>query len=295
MNSIFGFVVGLLLLASPLLASADTASQITALQAQIQALLAQIAAMKTAPANTTRAGVCPALTRNLIIGSTDSLHDDEVLQLQLFLTDQGVYRGPATGYYGNLTAAAVMKWQLAHGMDFVTLKSGVGKMTRAKIRESCTSPESFASYSDPTTGLSFKYPPTYKIYTAKDQSVALTRLYSDGHGDTISTAVSPTLGAATFADYLAKNPMHDANSGREIPFNSLKARVFGSQTYYYRFVELFEGVLVVEYYILHGDKIYTFNLNAQGIAWSDPKFDAENDPGHRALKQLLATVTFTNQ
>lgn len=30
-----------------------------------------------------------------------------------------------------------MKWQKAHGMDFVTLTSGVGKQTRAKMQEKC--------------------------------------------------------------------------------------------------------------------------------------------------------------
>ncbi|MDO8514268.1 MAG: peptidoglycan-binding protein [bacterium] len=146
-------VLGILFLATPALATTnpieELQSQIQGLLAQITQLKAQMAAMKTAPSNPTGAGTCPMITRNLIIGSTDSLHDDEVSRLQQFLTDQGVYTGPITGYYGNLTAQAVMRWQKAHGMGFVTPKSGVGPMTRAKITESCGSGSTSNSTLDP--------------------------------------------------------------------------------------------------------------------------------------------------
>lgn len=159
--SIYG--LGLALLVSPIFVSADVISDI---QAQIKNLLAQIAALKTAPSNPTGAGTCPSITRSLIIGSSDSLRDDEVSRLQQFLTDQGMYTGPVTGYYGNLTAQAVVRWQKAHGMDFVTLKSGVGPMTRAKINASCasvgTAPMSWKIYI--TREFQISYPD--RIFTA---------------------------------------------------------------------------------------------------------------------------------
>ncbi|MEY4747046.1 MAG: hypothetical protein RLZZ416_95 [Candidatus Parcubacteria bacterium] len=71
---------------------------------------------------------CLDLKNDLWIGKTDSMTNGEVTKLQRFLGVQ------PTGYYGNLTAEAAMKWQKAHGMDFVTLRSGVGLLTRGKMR-----------------------------------------------------------------------------------------------------------------------------------------------------------------
>ena len=87
---------------------------------------------------------CVTLMRDLIIGSTDQTTNGEVSRLQKFLAispalDHGnvAYpEGKITGYYGQLTAQAVMKWQKANGMDYVNLTSGVGPATRAKM--TCT-------------------------------------------------------------------------------------------------------------------------------------------------------------
>lgn len=71
---------------------------------------------------------CVTLSHNLVIGSTDVATQGEVSKLQQFL---GV---SPTGYYGSLTAQAVMQWQKANGMDYVTTKSGVGPTTRGKMK-----------------------------------------------------------------------------------------------------------------------------------------------------------------
>ncbi len=75
---------------------------------------------------------------DLYIGRTDAETGGEVKKLQLWLKAIGYFPdAQGTGYYGEKTAAAVVAWQKAHGMDFVTTKSGVGKMTRAKMAEAC--------------------------------------------------------------------------------------------------------------------------------------------------------------
>ena len=131
--------IGLALLASPVFVMA-TIDPIAELQSQIQemqARLAQLIAAKNQQVSNT--GACLSLNNALIIGSTDATTNGEVSKLQRFLISEGVYpEALVTGYYGNLTAQAVMRWQKAHGMDFVTLKSGVGPMTRAKMREGCS-------------------------------------------------------------------------------------------------------------------------------------------------------------
>jgi len=132
--------LGLIFLASPVLASATT-NPIEELQSQIQYLLRQLAVLKASlGGGIITPATCLSLSYDLYIGKTDVTTNGEVSKLQNFLRIEGVYpEGQVTGYYGHLTAQAVMRWQKAHGMDFVTLKSGVGKMTRAKMQESCTS------------------------------------------------------------------------------------------------------------------------------------------------------------
>jgi len=146
--------IGLLFLASPILASAQATSavqaQIEALLKQITQLQAQISALRGQsfiPA-TGKSSSCINLKNGLIIGSTDATTNGEVSKLQRFLgayrlsvMDPGEHSGippeelqPVTGYYGTKTAASVMQWQKARGMDFVTIKSGVGPMTRAKMK-----------------------------------------------------------------------------------------------------------------------------------------------------------------
>lgn len=68
------------------------------------------------------------ITSNLAVGSSGS----EVTSLQTFLaTDSSVYpEGLVTGYYGDLTRAAVVRFQAKYGIDQV---GSVGPVTRAKI------------------------------------------------------------------------------------------------------------------------------------------------------------------
>ena len=130
------------------------ADRIRYLQKAIATLTQQITKLGSSNTATTSSS-CLDITNALIIGSTDSTTNGEVSKLQRFL---GLYKEhklytlapnnqsgasatdlqPITGYYGTKTAQSVMEWQKDHGMDFVTLKSGVGPMTRAKLRESCS-------------------------------------------------------------------------------------------------------------------------------------------------------------
>ena len=119
--------------------STDVASKIASLLAQLktlQDLLAKLQGGVTNIGQTSSSGLnCLALTRDLWIGKADSETNGEVSKLQQFLIKEGVYpEGVVSGYYGNLTAQAVVRWQKAHGMDFVTTKSGVGPMTRERMK-----------------------------------------------------------------------------------------------------------------------------------------------------------------
>ena len=103
--------VGLLLLATPLISSAGT---IEDLQAQIQALLAQIAQLQGQPPHAIpNETSCVNLTSNMGPDDTDADTGGDVTRLQRFLAgDPSIYpEGRITGYYGSLTVAAVKRFQ----------------------------------------------------------------------------------------------------------------------------------------------------------------------------------------
>ncbi|MEO6536090.1 MAG: peptidoglycan-binding protein, partial [Candidatus Paceibacterota bacterium] len=73
-----------------------------------------------------------AFTKQLAQGSQGV----EVTELQQILTQQGFYTGPVTGYFGALTKAAVMAYQVAHGLSPV---GQVGPQTRSSLNTGTSS------------------------------------------------------------------------------------------------------------------------------------------------------------
>jgi len=106
---ITGLAVGMSL---ALGASSAGAQTIAELQAQINALLAQLAALQGGSVST-GAPAC-TFTRSLTIGSRGA----DVTCLQNYLTSTGhfTYAGGATGYFGPITRSAVAAWQAANGV-----------------------------------------------------------------------------------------------------------------------------------------------------------------------------------
>jgi len=81
---------------------------------------------------------CLELKRNLQQGATDGKTEGEVSKLQQFLKDEGEFKeAKVTGYFGPATARALMQWQKKQGMNSVTANSGVGPMTREKLKAAC--------------------------------------------------------------------------------------------------------------------------------------------------------------
>lgn len=76
-------------------------------QLQPPSVPAQSVSIAEAPQN------IPSFNRNLFFG----IRGDDVRDLQEFLTDQGYYAGPISGYYGLLTVQAAKKFQSANGIN----------------------------------------------------------------------------------------------------------------------------------------------------------------------------------
>jgi hypothetical protein len=175
-------VVGLVLVAgAPLFAGAQTvtitsSSTLSALQAQMQSLLAQIASLRqqiiqVGGASTTmhenasgsddgihmsppmmasgtpmmtgsstnpglHLGLCLQVSRNLSMGS----QGDDVANLQRTLAqDPTIYTGTSTGYFGPATAKALLKFQDKYGIASTTASSTpyFGPMSRKFFENQC--------------------------------------------------------------------------------------------------------------------------------------------------------------
>jgi hypothetical protein len=127
-------------------AKADLLSE---LQAQVQALLAQISAL--GGSTSTSGSGCFAFTMTHQQGDTGG----EVMQIQKFLNSHGAMvaasgagsPGNESSYFGAMTKAALAKWQAANG---VSPAAGYwGPVTRAKVASVCASTPTTGT---PTTG-----------------------------------------------------------------------------------------------------------------------------------------------
>ncbi len=121
-------VATLALFAGSMLPKAEAAMSVADLQAQIAALQAQLSAL--AGGSSTPATSC-TFSSTLTVGSKGSA----VTCLQTYLTSTGdyTYSGGATGYFGNITKAAVASWQSKNG---VSPAAGLfGPISRAKYSE----------------------------------------------------------------------------------------------------------------------------------------------------------------
>src|SRR3989344_4976668 len=141
----------LLLLVSPLFTSAQTVDE---LQAQIQALLARVAALQGQMVGTstptqpphpgdsddyptpTSIPSCPNLSITMQRGSRDATSGGQVTELQVFLANHFDLdeEDVVSGYFGKLTQQFVTKFQHKYGLPAFGI---AGSLTRAKIASVC--------------------------------------------------------------------------------------------------------------------------------------------------------------
>lgn len=171
----------------PFFVSAATLGE---LQAQLAALLAQLAALEgagaTAPPIDTGSS-CPDLTRNLSQGMSGV----DVTSLQTFLIAQGhLAAGNSTGYFGVLTEAAVKQFQCKHmqicsGSVELNGYGAVGPKTRERIRK-CDFDPVVSSYAQGSYGTGTP-PPANVSCTFNGTTIA--------HGQTVVAYQSSTVTA----------------------------------------------------------------------------------------------------
>ncbi|MEK7606324.1 MAG: peptidoglycan-binding domain-containing protein [Patescibacteria group bacterium] len=133
---ILGLAVALALVAS----APAHAATVEDLQAEIDALLAQLQGLSGGSSAS-----CFAFTRDLTVGASGA----DVTELQNFLAAEGFFSVAATGYFGSITQASVAAWQSANGVAPAT--GYFGAISRAKYNSMCTTSTDDDSDSDSDT------------------------------------------------------------------------------------------------------------------------------------------------
>ncbi|MEZ4194954.1 MAG: peptidoglycan-binding domain-containing protein [Candidatus Paceibacterota bacterium] len=164
-KSVLGGIMAVTMVTATVPLQRAEAVSMTDLQAQIQALLAQINSLKkvvdSAPATT-----CSPFLTNLTLGDSGT----GVTTLQKFLLSRGhVIPAGATGYYGEQTRSAVAAFQLAQGVS--PSAGNFGPLTRAKANALCV-PTVVTTPVNNTT-------PTTTVTTPKDD----TKVVLKGEGE----------------------------------------------------------------------------------------------------------------
>jgi len=104
--------------------SSSSLNDLLAVVAQLQAQIAEASASEATPTTSSTSGF--KFTAHLRLGSAS----DEVKQLQIILAQGGFLSATPNGRFGPLTAAAVKKFQAAHGLSQLGV---VGPTTRAAL------------------------------------------------------------------------------------------------------------------------------------------------------------------
>jgi len=230
----FAMIASTFAFATP--ANAQSASD---LQAQINALLAQIAAMQ---GNSSNASCTATFTLNLKLGSRGS----EVMALQKFLNSSADTRvaasgagspGNETSYFGAATRAAVIKFQQKYAADILTpvgLSRGTGNWfasTRAKANALCAaSPSNPGNPTTPTTGGSLMVAaasqPANSLAVASAARVPFTRFTLTNTSNaavTVNSVVVERTGLSANANF-AGVILIDESTGQQLGI----ARILGS-------------------------------------------------------------------
>ena len=219
---------GVILLASPLLASADTASDLQAkrdsLLIQATQLRAELATVIMSEPISLLGAACPRLGRRLAFGA----RGDDVAGLQKVLIAAGVLAdGSATGFFGPLTQAAVQKLQAANGIvsrgsPATTGWGAVGPMTRSWIARWCGGNRNFSA--SPTSGPA-PLAVTFSVKGARE--VDFTQGYTIDFGDGSSDKVNIVGQALCTSGSTTCNPNRYGNSHTYTPVGTYIAKLMG--------------------------------------------------------------------
>lgn len=138
------FILAMLVLPTVTLAETDNQAKLTDLMKQVETLKQILAdRQQTVENGNANSGECLNLSKTFKVGDIDSSSNQEIEKLQSWLKGAGFYAFPrATGFFGNITKEAVIKFQTKYGLTETAGTGVVGPNTQGKLRAvSCAGAE----------------------------------------------------------------------------------------------------------------------------------------------------------
>lgn len=164
-----------------------------------------------------------------------------------------------------------------------------------------TAPSTWRTYESKQQGFSIKYPPELTVQPVASSTTATGTLvvFKGGEQYKDFTIELSRIGTDKegYVQKMITATIFDGSGEHPKSFDEFDSVAINNNTdnfFYYIRTGVFEGVLSLVYYYPTDRGIYAFNLVAHGVDWTSPEYDAEIDPIHLMLRQMLPTFKLTN-
>jgi len=150
------------------------------------------------------------------------------------------------------------------------------------------------TYRNEQYNFQFSYPVSFSESQAKLSDPDLVVINTSNRLGQFSAGRLPIPEGQTYSQVIMADTVLSPSGRHPDEFSSYKGVTTGGRTYYYVQTELFEGILTGSYYLPRESDVLVFKFSSSGVDWTNPAFDPETDPVNQTLKQVLATVKYTN-
>lgn len=175
-----------------------------------------------------------------------------------------------------------------------------GRGTEAATSSDAAS-DTWKPYSNPENLFKIRYPSIYSATTSDqyDGNTLITFRYKDpskehaARADEILIRRIPVAAAREAQRAIMKDTIFDGSGENPTSFNQYKQVTINGRIFYYVAIGRFEGVLHLRYYhISEKYGVFSFDSIAQGVDWTNPDLNTNDDSVHKVLKQMLETFEF---
>ena len=101
--------------------------------------------------------------------------------------------------------------------------------------------------------------------------------------------------AANWQNIIMNDVVFDGSGAHPQAFTEFTERKIGNKTFYSIKTGRFEGILAFTYYsVSEKYGILAFDARAEGVDWTNPNLDEENDSVHKTLRTMLETFNYND-